>query len=472
MGNEGKRPVGSIRRMKAMARVKIVARRQYERRVRQRIKEPAEPSHAQDPALEPAIAQSSSANTRLQSSAFASSSSDKAEHVLPPSPPPTMPGQIRDRPSRRYTCLQNLRPAPSNLSEQRITIDGHFIRITVESLATSSRCLHVCPPGLYYPILRWPSDADIAVALTSRYSDGETLATWTYLPDDLCQSIGPDNVMYIPIIQEGQRKKYCGSSAFQENKNDDLHPGTIRGFEFSRDDPTSPMSFSSPSTKVLARYPSVSDIGKVEFAREHFYNNHAWKVYNKMYIDGPIKSERNVTLKKLRDSPGKKLVNYIEKNNWLFFTKMEHTYSPDMEHYFYTNIRKVYDFRYFEQFEIMIPPRAHHIEIMPEMDLRAFNKPKSAKATARKNQKAMLDAIFNLKAEVRFLREQRTSSTSKDVCRQTPPEPSLNVEVEREEDETDDDVEDDEDGISSDSDGSDDEDIPTTTIPFTREVDA
>ncbi|XP_059659815.1 uncharacterized protein LOC132306446 [Cornus florida] len=117
------------------------------------------------------------------------------------------------------------------------------------------------------------------------------------------------------------------------------------GSNVPRDEPSSP---SFPTTEIPSGYPSVFDIVKVQFTSEHFYNDHTWQVYNKVYKNGPIKLERNVNLKKLRDSPGKKLVDYIEKHKWLFFTTMANSYSPDLFHYFYSNIRKVHDSGYFE----------------------------------------------------------------------------------------------------------------------------
>ncbi|XP_059650956.1 uncharacterized protein LOC132298366 [Cornus florida] len=106
------------------------------------------------------------------------------------------------------------------------------------------------------------------------------------------------------------------------------------------DTTSSPMT--SPPYEIPSGYPSVSATRKIEFTVEHFYDEHAWKAYNNVYKDKPIKIERNVSLNKLRDNAGKKLVEYIEKNNGLFFTRMEGGFSPDMVHYFYSNICKVY----------------------------------------------------------------------------------------------------------------------------------
>ncbi|XP_059624150.1 uncharacterized protein LOC132267113 isoform X2 [Cornus florida] len=83
--------------VQSMARVKTVARWQYQCRVRQRVEEPEEHE-------EPALAQSER-SVSSASAASSSSSADKAEHIQPPSPPPAQPGQVRDRPIRRYSHL-------------------------------------------------------------------------------------------------------------------------------------------------------------------------------------------------------------------------------------------------------------------------------------------------------------------------------------------------------------------------------
>ncbi|XP_059624199.1 uncharacterized protein LOC132267145 [Cornus florida] len=241
-----------------MTRYKTIAKRQHgqQRRVRQRTEDPREPSHIQEEPVELTPPQSPSSDSRLHSSACASSSPQADPEYIPSlSPPPAQPAQHLDRPLPRYSRLsvayesifdidffsrysltwhacddidrrgilailatitypvyprlvwmffQNLRPTLSNLAELRTTVDGHPISIIVDTLSRSCRCPHLCPPDLQdtYPTLWRPSYAFMAEALTGLYSEGDTFATYTYLPNDLWFF---DSVLYRNVFMVGHK---------------------------------------------------------------------------------------------------------------------------------------------------------------------------------------------------------------------------------------------------------------------------
>ncbi|XP_059668814.1 uncharacterized protein LOC132313894 [Cornus florida] len=99
------------------------------------------------------------------------------------------------------------------------------------------------------------------------------------------------------------------------------------------------------------------------------------------------------------------------------------------------------------------------------MDVRAFNKAKS-------NQQALMDVVRDLQEDVWLLKEKRSGGTSEDVYRLALLDASLVVEDDRDEeadtDVDDEDDEDDDDASGSDTDDGtgDDEEIPTSRVPF------
>ncbi|XP_059670917.1 uncharacterized protein LOC132316461 [Cornus florida] len=142
----------------------------------------------------------------------------------------------------------------------------------------------------------------------------------------------------------------------------------------------------------------------------------------------------------------------------------------------------------YRHFEIPLPPHAHHIKIMSELDVSAFSKVKSIRALSRNagtgaaaSSSSLLEdtTLFSTKQAFNTLdanllysltlqNQQALIDVVRDLqedVRSTPPDPSLMADDDKDEDnESDDDAEDDEDISGSDTD--DDEEIPISTVLF------
>ncbi|XP_059650697.1 uncharacterized protein LOC132296522 [Cornus florida] len=184
----------------AMTRFKTTANWTYGRRVRQRTEEPA-PAHSKH-----SSSSSSSSSEMAHESIFdedifaraitAKWSYDEIYHrhfspILAPVTNPVYPRLVR-------LFYQNLRPSPSNLAELRTSIDGHLIRITVETLSTASQCSHTCPLGINYPTLQRPSDANMATTL-----HGTIIAADTYAISKDCMWFF-NSVLYQNLLRDQQ----------------------------------------------------------------------------------------------------------------------------------------------------------------------------------------------------------------------------------------------------------------------------